>query len=189
MKPSLASLLLAALALWPMAVQAAPPAVLEFHGVALGTSLDDWRQKPFADPSHPGVTQACSRSSGPPAATVCQYIGRYGAYTVAESFPLFGRYQAKGVKYRFVSGRLSEIDFSTSVEAFGQLMKRLKTRYGAPRQTVRDTASYRRGIHLPRTRVRWRLPAGMVELVDPSQDPGLLTVRLVSAEGATRSVS
>lgn len=171
------------------AAAAAPSQPLEFQGVALGTPLQAWLQRPLDDPGRPGLRAVCRRSAGAAAATVCRYVGRYGAVTVGESFPLAGRYRARDVAYRFVGGRLAEVDFSTSADAFNLMMARLKQRYGQPAQVVRGTASYGHGVRLPRVRVVWRLPAGEVELTDPSADPGRMAVRLRGASVQARAAS
>jgi hypothetical protein len=80
-------------------------------------------------------------------------------------------------KYDFVGGRLSRVEFRTSIDAFNDLTARFEARYGPANQTLRDDVETRSGLDLPRVRKIWRLPSGTVEIIDPATPPTQLDVQ------------
>jgi hypothetical protein len=183
------------------AAQPRPPApqhmagALAFDGAALGMTIGAWRSlspPPGVGPSAaadcgPGVVAALrlDRIPAPAAAsayTTCAYDARFGDDVLLHSVKLDDRFRIDDLRYRFASGRLSEIDFTASVDAYNDIVARLTHDYGQPAATVRDLLRTPSG-RFARVRQTWRTPAGVVSLVDPTSDPLRLSVRIAGVGG------
>ena len=176
-----------------------PPAVahglLPLGGARLGLSLEAWRALPWpgaegvgdADCAAPARTQAASPGGGAPSVLVCRRVHRYGAYSMADSLPLAGPYQARDPAFVFVDGRLSEVRFKTAADAFNLVTARVDKAYGKPAKIERDAVRLEAGAPaVPRVRMTWRNAAGSVVVTDPAADPNVLAVDL-KAVGETAS--
>lgn len=178
----------------------APPAggPLSFDGATLGMTVGAWRS--LAPP--PGVGPSAAPDCGPavgdpiraeqlapsapaPGNVTCSYGARFGAEVLLHSAKFDDRFRLDGLRYRFAGGRLSEIDFTTSIDAYNDVVARLTAEYGAPVTIVRDVARTAT-VRLPRVRQVWRTAGGSVSLTDPSSDPLRLSVRFADAPGPGR---
>lgn len=172
-------LMVAALGLGAQPAQSAP---LGFDGATLGMSLADW--KTLTPPADAGVdAQPVCTPQPTPGQVACAYDSEVGHETLPLQLRLDDRYRARNVAYVFTSGRLTEIRFSTSVDAYSDVVAMLTTRYGPPSRTQRDTIKSEVG-RLQRVRQVWRTPAGVVSLADPAPTPTALTVRMDAAGAA-----
>ncbi len=166
-------------------VATAPP-VLEFRGSRLGMSLDEWRGAPFpgattdvrpvcssdvADPSRLGLQVKASAAHPPGLACTYAFEGPSGPRA---PIPISDGFYARRARYVFQDRCLSEISFSTSPNAFDAVVARIDAQMGPAKETTRDTARVFERT-LPRVRMRWSGPAGVVTLVDPA-GTGLLAV-------------
>jgi hypothetical protein len=170
-------------------------APVAFDGAALGMSINDWKSLPLPAGVGPDATPACAPVTtakpipGRPLAAMtqrvneqaCAYDARFGHDILPHSIQLDARYRATGLRYLFVAGRLSEIDFSASVDAYSDVMAMLDSGFGTPSRTVRDSVRTSVGL-FPRVHQTWRTPGGDVDLVDPGPDPVALSVRFTAAD-------
>jgi len=176
--------------------QTAPPAgTLSFDGAALGMTIGAWKSlspPPGVGPSaaadcEPGIVAALRESRivaatpGPGHAT-CAYAARFGDDVLLHSARLDDRYRIDGLRYQFTRGRLSEVDFTASVDAYNDIVMKLTHDYGAPTATERSITRAA-GRRLPQVRQTWRAQGGVVTLTDPTDNPLRLSVR-IAASGA-----
>jgi len=172
---------------------AAATNLLAVNGAQLGMTLEAWQLLPRGSDSR--VNPACFVSArlpsglprtvtAPSASTlVCSYVARYGKTVLPQSFPLTATFQARSPSYVFVGGRLSQIVFRTSVDAFNALDALFTARFGPPAQTIRDNAALGHGVTVPRVRREWRNAAEDLWVVDPASSLDQLTVRYSLATG------
>lgn len=157
-------------------------------GARLGMSLDDWRSLPdrlwpsshvvpscVPDSGSTGLSQGAT--SSPAGVLECSYRARDGKTLYQQSFPLFGSFVARAPSFAFVDGRLSQIRFRTSVDAFSRLDAWFTRQLGPPVQTMRDDVRFGQGFTFPRVRRHWRRGDVDVWLIDPSRRPDQLAVR------------
>lgn len=161
----------------------AEPAPLSFKGAVLGMTLEDWRSLPPPPGAEPAAVPNCSTdkivpnlgrvrlSGNEPSSDVvtCSYDDVLGSQLLPRSVLLDGNYRATNLSYLFRGGRLFDIRFDASIDAFADVMAMLKGSHGRPTSTVRDTVQTEDG-QLARVRQIWSMPAGRIELVDPSND-------------------
>ncbi len=172
----------------------APPAPdgLDLAGVHLGMTRQAWKTLKFPGATSARVEPVCSDEPATatggllPAGTdlkagvvVCGYLSRYGRYYLPQVISLGLRLQARHLRFTFVNGRLSSMEYRASVDAFNDLTARLTARYGPPTKLVRDTVRTELGA-FPRVRQTWRTSRGQIELVDPVQPFTDLSVRLAA---------
>ena len=165
-----------------------------FMGARLGMGLADWKALAYPGRSPAQVQAACANQAPPAAAEaerhaavsgpapaapalVCTYTSRLGGVVLPLTIPLAGRFLVRQPQYDFTGGRLSKIEFHTSIDAFNDLTARFEGRYGPASQTLRDDVTLSDGLDLPRVRKIWRLPGGSVEIIDPSARPTQLAVQ------------
>ncbi|HEY5410731.1 MAG TPA: hypothetical protein VIJ94_08380 [Caulobacteraceae bacterium] len=175
-------------------VDAAPGrAVAPFAGATLGMSLQDWRAAPFPDGPRPHVQAACSNDLGlgqtmalkptlaerKAGAVVCGYVSRLGRYVLLQGVRPAAKRKPVQVRYVFLAGRLSEIRYRASRDAFDQVTAQLKAAYGPPRAIVRDKMRSTIG-NLDRVRMTWAAPFGSAVLTDPADARLDLAVELSS---------
>lgn len=162
---------------------------LGFDGAYLGMSLEAWRRAPFPGTPNPHTAPTCTAGAGSTAAgltkasaaattEVCAYVSRYGSAILTEDVPWTQGLLAKSPRYVFTGGRLTRIDIHVGIDAFDKVMARMKARYGAPSRMVRDNMKTRVGA-LSRVTVRWKTPAGAIELVDPTADLANMTISFI----------
>jgi hypothetical protein len=174
----------------PTQPPAAAPA--SFDGAKLGMTVGEW--KSLAPP--PGVGPSAAADCGKqvvaalradqiaaaplgPGRTTCAYDARFGRDVLLHSARLDARYRIDGLRYRFTSGRLGEVDFTASIDAYNDIVAALTREYGPPTATVRDVVRTAVG-RFPRVRQTWRAAGGVVSLTDPTDDPLRLGVRIAS---------
>lgn len=172
-----------------------PP--LAFDGAKLGMSQAEWES--LRPPAGVGLTAVPTCApvrralpdhalslgvrSGATGSVACDYAARFGHYVLPHSFRLDSRFRANGLRYLFVGGRLREIDFRTSIDAFNDVTAMLKQSFGAPKTLVRDRLRTADGQRQS-VRMTWRLPVGEVTLTDPSPNPVQLSVRFAESSPA-----
>jgi hypothetical protein len=172
-----------------------PPArSLSFDGAVLGMTIGEWRAlspPPGVGPTAaadcgPGIVAALRESrvaAAMPAAgqTTCAYDARFGDDVLLHSARLDSRYRLDGLRYRFAGGRLREIDFTASVDAYNDIVAKLTHDYGPPTATVRDVTRTADG-RFARVRQTWRAAGGVVTLTDPTANPLRLGVRIAGGQ-------
>ena len=168
----------------------ATPPVLEFKGSRLGMSLAAWRSAPFPgvtptpvrpvcsddDPAHAGrlglLVSATDRTASQ---VVCTYAFT-GLGGPREPVPISDGLFARAIRYTFRGGRLAEISYLASPNAFDALVARIDAQMGPSTSTTRDALRMRSAAWLPRVRMRWLGRAGTVTLTDPVADTGMMAV-------------
>lgn len=170
----------------------APPAPdgLDLAGVHLGMALQAWKALKFPGATSARVGPVCSDEPAVatdrllPAATdlkagvvICGYLSRYGRFRLPQTINLGPTLQARHLRFTFVSGRLSSIEYRASVDAFDDITARLTARFGPPNKLARDSVRTELGA-FPRVREIWSTSRGQIELVDPVPPYTDLSVRL-----------
>ena len=149
--------------------------------------LAEWRSAPFpgatqgvrpvcfpdtADAVRQGLRIATAGGSAPELACNYAFAGSGGPRVPV---PIGDGFYARQARYGFRDSRLSEISFTTSPDAFDAVVARVNAQLGPSTTTVRDTVRVLDRT-LPQVRMRWSGPAGVVTLVDPAAQTGLMTV-------------
>jgi hypothetical protein len=175
----------------PAKLASAPAgAPLSFDGAQLGMTVAAWKSLPpppgvgpnAAPDCGPGIVDALRAQQvkavqpGAGQAT-CAYDARFGSQVLLHSAKLDDRYRIDDLRYRFSGGRLGEVDFTASIDAYNDIVDRLSRDYGAPTATLRDEVRTPAGS-FARVRQTWRTAAGVVSLTDPTDDPLRLSVRI-----------
>ncbi len=169
----------------------APVQSPEFNGAVLGMTLDQWKALPNPSGAGEPAIAACS-AAGDPASprrvagssvtsaptVVCAYVERDRDETRPLWIPISKHYFARGPRYWFVGGRLSRIEFQSSIDAFNDVMAAMKSKYGPATTGRLDTIKSRDGLDLDRVQEVWRLSGGTIRMTDPSPRPDELTVRM-----------
>lgn len=162
---------------------------LGVNGARLGMTFQAWKALPPEAGSMSNVTASCAdhpRPSGlvrpvvlspSPGDLICSYVAIYGQTVLQQSFPLTTAYLARRPAYAFVDGRLSQIQFHASINAFSDLDALATARFGAPVRTLRDTVDMGHGLKVARVRREWRHARQDVWIVDPSERLDQLLVR------------
>jgi len=157
-------------------------------GLRLGMSVQAWKALAFPG-DHSGQAQpVCSDDPGaasflgvktaaaPGAPLVCGYASRIGSIFLRNTITMLGGYSAQGLRYSFPAGRLTEIDCTTSDDAFDAAQARFDKLYGQPKSVTRDSVRTEIGWR-PRVRESWSIPGGSVTLTDPVQPATNLKLR------------
>jgi hypothetical protein len=164
------------------ALSAAAPAkgatspFVTLNAARLGMSLQAWRALPPAGAA-PGAPPSCAAQPSARIVT-CTYASKVGRYVLPNAVPLDRTYQATDIRYVFDGGRLSEVAFRSSVDAYNDLTAVLDKDYGPPTRTAQDQVRSEIGP-LRRVRQAWTTPTAQVLLVDPSADPTKLGVTIL----------
>jgi hypothetical protein len=169
----------------------APAPDLRLVDAEIGMTLAEWRALPM--PS--GLTSQAGADCGavPPSAVakavngdapkahstvVCDYETHYGKVSLRQSIRINRKYLARDPRYTFLNGRLAQIEFHASIDAFNAVMAAIDRAYGPSTETVRDDGPMYDDVRLPRVRKVWRLAAGLIQVTDPSSRPDELAVQL-----------
>jgi hypothetical protein len=177
----------------PAPVRSTAAAPLSFEGAVLGMTLGAW--KSLSPPPGVGPTAAADCGPGVVAAlranriaaatpdageATCAYDARFGDAVLLHSAKLDDHDRIEALRYRFTDGRLSEIDFTASVDAYNDIVARLTHDYGPPSRTDRGSVrtSVRRFAQVQKT---WSAAGGVVTLTDPTDNPLRLSVRIAGA--------
>ena len=174
-----------------------PSGPFDFTGARLGAGLDQWRSQPFPGRTDPRVRPVCSTDAGAGAAglkptasdlkagaVVCGWFARYGAYLLPEGLRPAPDRRPVQVRYVFVGGRLAQIRYHASKDAFDKMTARFKAAYGQPHAVVRDSIPTELG-RMDRVRMSWSSPSGSVTLTDP--DGPRLETAIALSSGAPSS--
>ncbi len=177
------------------AADADNPPPLAFKGAQIGMSLQEWRAVPIPPGAGNAPERQCSNEyqvaklpgvelgadEVKAGVVACTYVQRFGHNVLPESIELDPGFEAQNLTYLFKHGRLYEIRFKASVDAYTHLQSNLTERYGQPVQTVSSPA-VASSANGQRRRQTWRAAAGFVTLEDPSASlPTLLSVRYFAA--------
>jgi hypothetical protein len=173
-------------AAWAMspASAASPRPALEFQGARLGMSLKDWQAVPVPLGAGPDAIPVCTDrepslhiTSYPLSArevrtgvVLCSYKARFGHDVLTHSIDVDRNFSAQSVAYVFRRGRLDQIRFVASTDAYGDI-RRL---FGL-RPLSGGAAIGGRGVGRTRT---WRVAGGAVK-IGPGPNPSELTVDLI----------
>ncbi len=164
---------------------------LSFIGARLGMSLAAWRSLAPPEGAGPDALPSCSAGAGTGAnahipsnttlraggMVTCAYVDRVGDVALPSSFSLDAAYRADNLQFMFDDGRLFEIQFDVSIDAFNAVMSILKHQYGPPTATNRDQVRSP-DSRLARVTQIWRTAGGTIMLVDPSDRLTQLEVSL-----------
>jgi hypothetical protein len=154
-------------------------------------TIEEWKALPYPGPSSEHATARCSYGPAGAAASdpqgesakqstaveVCAYVAPEAE---DEAFPLMKTFLARSPTYYFGGGRLSKIEFHTSIDAFNDVMALLEAKYGPASQTLRDDVRLDNSFDLPRVKKIWRQANGSIQLVDPSSAPAQLEVQFTA---------
>jgi hypothetical protein len=103
---------------------------------------------------------------------------------LAPDQPLGGGYFARDLTYRFANGRLAEIRFHSSIDAFAFVVAKMKHDFGVPADIRRDDIRLD-GRAFPHVAFAWRNGRSTIRMSDPAT-PGQLEVAItMDAAGAT----
>lgn len=169
----------------------AQPSPLAFKGAALGTTLEAWRT--LAPPAGAGPTARPVCSNEPRIARIannplsaanatsgvvdCSYASVFGDYVLPHSVQFDPRFRARNLRYVFRGGKLTEIRFEVSADAYDDVIAWAKARFGPTSDVVRDSVRTAGGL-LPRVRNTWRTAAGDIIVTDPDEGRTTLSVEL-----------
>jgi hypothetical protein len=175
--------------------QASDPAPLAFKGARIGMSLQEWQAVPIPPGAGNAPERQCSdeyrvakiagvalgAAEVKRGVVACTYVQRFGHDILPESIDMDPGFEAQNLTYLFARGRLFEIRFNASVDAYPHLKAKLSKRFGKPVQTAVGPVGASSHNIQPR-RQTWRTIAGSVTLEDPSSSmPTLLSVRYTAA--------
>jgi hypothetical protein len=192
MRPILALAAASALGLAGAArADAVAPTPLPLEGAAFGMSVAAWKALPVPASAGPTAVPACwandkavtipgYRLSAEDRRTdlvTCTYVSRFGHDVLPHSVVLDQRYRATGLRFLFAQGRLAEVEFRASIDAYNDVTAMLYRRFGEPTQAQRHVVALPSGpsVHVRET---WSGPYGRVTLTDPSADRTQLGVNL-----------
>jgi hypothetical protein len=173
-----------------------PPGPLDFKGVRLGMTLAAWKALPFPGSTSSRARPVCTdgadaissgllpaRSDLSAETVVCAYFSQYGRFMLPDPVALGPRIVTRRLRFTFEDGRLSAIEYRTSVNAYDDLAARLNTRYGPSARLTRDSVKTSAGAY-PRVRRTWQAPDGQIELIDPVAPYTDLSLRLSVPQAA-----
>jgi hypothetical protein len=179
-----------------LSLAASPVAALGFDNAELGMSLAAWRSaapptgdeaaaRPFCsdDPSASGRQglpwQPASLARNE---VVCTYADLLGRYAMPQTVPLDETFHATGIKYCFTDGRLDEISFTTTVDAFDNVLALVDRELGHTGTMTVGAIRTPLG-KMRQVSVRWSAPGGDVQLIDPVKPYTVLQVSFDAAGG------
>jgi hypothetical protein len=160
-----------------------PQPDLSFQGATLGMTLDAWRALPPPDGPTTMSKAACSTGAATSPATPvhgaieCVYRRTYGRFALQPAVTLPDGRRVTDIRYSFRNGRLVQITYRLSVDAYESTVARLDARFGSASQVIRDTVRTRDG-RLARVTRTWTSPKGAAQLVDPVAPYAQMEVRL-----------
>jgi hypothetical protein len=99
---------------------------------------------------------------------------------------LGGGYFARDLTYRFVGGRLAQIRFNSSIDAFSWVTAQLKKDDGQPTAITRDLVALRSGARLPHVLMTWKNGHSTIALNDPVQSLIQLSVSITRDTAAAQ---
>jgi hypothetical protein len=95
---------------------------------------------------------------------------------VAPDQPVGGGFFARELTYRFVDGRLAQIQFKSSIDGFAFVVAKLKHDFGAPADIRRDDVRFY-GRTFPHVAFTWRNGRSTIQMSDPIS-PSQLDVKI-----------
>lgn len=149
--------------------RSAAPAAAQPFGLAdirIGMDLASFKSRPKVGCA-PGKAQGVTVCSAPDRA-------------------LGGGYFARDLTYCFVDGRLAQIRFRSSIDAFSWVTAQLKKDDGQPSAIKRDTAVFNSGVRLPHVLMTWKNGRSTITLNDPVQSLTQLSVSITRDTDAAR---
>jgi len=125
--------------------------------------------------------------------TECKYarewkIGR-DYTTLDESRIPIGSFQTNDVSYKFMDGRLYEIEINGHTNLLSEVMDGLRAKFGPPDNVVNDTTQYKAGATFPHTEQTWANPAATITVESPWTKIDNMHVSYLTTEGAARIVA
>lgn len=196
---------------------AAPPVYYDFKGAKLGMTIDEWKAVPFPGDlqdnkifslkgeSIPVVQPVCQgdtgsdklllfRSSAETAAGVvlCKYgyprsIGTYQTWSSA--FLNVAGFGAQDVDFKFLEGRLYEINITLHSNALPHVLDGLVAKFGQPTSVINDTTQNRMGATFPHTVKSWINPVASIRLESPYSKIDDLNVRYIKLDALDRIIA
>lgn len=195
----------------PRAVKAAKPsskpAVLyDFKGARLGMTVAEWRA--LTPPSEPPTyvsRPACAgeQFNGEPITAsfyageaekaanvlVCGYVYR-GASGTSGSWRRYptplGKVNAADVDYKFLDGRLYEINVTTNTDAAADVLDGLNTRWGKPTSVTKGTTQNKAGASFPHTIQIWSNRVASIQFEGPYTRINNLNITYATKAGSKK---
>ena len=100
---------------------------------------------------------------------------------------LDAHYRASDLRYLFVRGRLTQVQFKASIDAYNDVTTMLEHQYGPPTRTTQEQAHGPDG-RFARVIETWWSPLGQIVLTDPSDQRTELQVSLSSCGDAPAQI-
>jgi hypothetical protein len=158
------------LAQTPPPAPPSPPAAVQAQPFGLGQARIGMDLAAFR--ARAGI--ACSAGKAL-AVTVCR----------GPDLALGGKYFAREPTYRFLNGRLAQIRFHSSIDAFSWVTARLKKDDGQPSAIRRDTVRLQ-GVDLPHVLMTWKNGRSTITLNDPVETISQLDVSITRDAAAAQ---
>lgn len=169
-------------------------ASLPLGGATFGMTIDAWKALPPPPSAGPTAVPACWNNEAQVSIpgyrlsaedrrtdlTTCAYVSRFGDVVLPHSVRLDASFRADGLRFIFDKGRLTDVEFRASIDAYSDVMALITRRFGPSTRTARDTVKTSAGREL-RLRQTWRVNGGEIVLVDPSPNPTELGVDVALA--------
>jgi hypothetical protein len=135
------------------------PIDIGFQQSILGETRQAWREGP-------GRLASCARGPAQDRALEC---------TLSPT-PLGGKYLARDLTFTFTSGRLTQIRFLASIDAYDRVRAGLDEAYGPPTSLEFDTIKIIHSIVTPHVAASWRRGPALIIIHDPETDGVSLSV-------------
>lgn len=203
----------------PAAAKAAPkaPAVFyDFKGAKLGMTIAEWKALPF--PGNPENSKDYGSKSSPPIAPVCKgdpgsdkmmafvsdaekasnvIVCQYGyEWKITDTYTSFksayvsvGTHITDDVEYKFLDGKLYEINITGSNNLLSDVMDGLTAKFGAPTSVVNDTTQNKAGATFPHTEKTWSNPVASIHMETPYTKIDNMNVTYLAADATSRIVA
>lgn len=172
----------------------APSVYYDFKGARLGMALSEWKAlpAPVVESSYTSKMEGplqvwCTSDVGSDGKSlsgigypskveqslgvvICRY-GRLfssGSYrSVSPAIIKIGQLMATDVEYKFLDGRLYQIDITGSDGLLSEVMDGLTAKFGPPTSEINDTTQNRAGATFPHTVKVWTNPVATIRVESP----------------------
>jgi hypothetical protein len=172
-----------------------PSVFYDFKGARLGMTLEEWKaleMPPMSDMSYASKTRGpmgryCSTDKQPDGkpmtafytSTVEKSLGvvecAYGQFnqitssyvSFDEAYIKIGSFITDQVTYKFLDGKLYEINIGGSDNLLSEVMDGLTAKWGPPTSVINDTTQNRAGATFPHTVKVWLNPVASIRVESP----------------------
>ncbi len=197
------------------AAKAAPAVYYDFKGARLGMTLDEWKAvtpplstsaASFGGKDDGPERIWCSNDKMPDGKEItgefylsdaeqalgvvaCKYARLTGSgsyHFLTSSYVKIGEYISNDVDYKFLDGKLYEINITGSDNLLSDIMDGLTSKFGQPTTSVNDTTQNKAGATFPHTEKTWLNPVASIHLETPYTKINNLNVTYMAMEPITR---